>query len=437
MIGSIAVVSLLLTSPATDDLPVVVLIGDSIRIGYEPFVTERLQGKARVVSPGEENGGDSANVLRGLDRWVIEHRPAVIHFNCGLHDIKVDRSTQKHQVEANAYRANLRQLRERLERETSARLVFATTTPVLDTRHQANKPFDRREADVESYNAIAREVLTSGLGPVAINDLHAEAKKVGLESALRNDGVHFTPAASKALAGAVAAAIEKALEDPPVTREAVCRRAERPPALDGRLGDAVWEKAEVIDRFPAFWKGLDTGKTTKARLLWDDEALYFAAELTDAELRSFGTKRNDMLWNGDVFELFFKPSTEKTGYYEFQVNPKSVVLELQIPGAPFNFRELAAKPPLGFRAVAQVDGTLDQPGDKDRGWSVEGRIPWSIFEPTGGRPKAGDVWSFALCRYDYGPEGTEPVLMSSAPLKRPSFHRTEDYGRLKFEGVGK
>ena len=91
-------------------------------------------------------------------------------------------------------------------------------------------------------------------------------------------------------------------------------------------------------------------------------------------------------------------------------------------------------PALGMTVAAVADGTLDRPGDRDRGWTVEGRIPWSVFAPTGGRPEPGAAWSFALCRYDYGPEGTQPVLMSSAPLTQPSFHRHEDYGRLKFEG---
>ena len=58
-------------------------------------------------------------------------------------------------------------------------------------------------------------------------------------------------------------------------------------------------------------------------------------------------------------------------------------------------------------------------------------------DPSGGRPKPGDVWRFALCRYDYGPGGKDPVLMSSAPLRRMSFHRYEDYGKLRFEGVAR
>jgi hypothetical protein len=223
--------------------------------------------------------------------------------------------------------------------------------------------------------------------------------------------------------------------EPPATREAVCRWAATPPAIDGKLGDPVWESAAVIEHFPSFWKGADNGTTTRARLLWDNDALYFAATMTDAELKAFGTKRNDRLWLGDVFELFFKPSDGRPEFYEFQVNPKSVILELPFPKRDATaFARLAALPPSGYKAAATLDGTLDQPGDRDHGWAVEGRIPWTAFAPTGGRPAAGSIWRFALCRYDYGPEGTEPVLMSSAPLREPNFHRYEDYGRLRFEG---
>ena len=63
--------------------------------------------------------------------------------------------------------------------------------------------------------------------------------------------------------------------------------------IDGKLDDPAWEDAAVIDRFPAFWDRHDTGHGTRAWLVWDDDALYFAATMTDAELRSFGTKRND------------------------------------------------------------------------------------------------------------------------------------------------
>jgi hypothetical protein len=228
---------------------------------------------------------------------------------------------------------------------------------------------------------------------------------------------------------------DAAAAGPLVTREATCRWVATPPVIDGKLDDGAWSQAAPIEHFAAFWNKKDVDTGTRAYLVWDRDALYFAAKMTDAELRAFGHKRNDKLWNGDVFELFFKPDADKPAYYEFQVNPRSVILELAFPQRGADFATLAAKPATGFTAVAVANGTLDHPGDRDEGWTVEGKIPWLAFAPSGGRPKAGAVWRFALCRYDYGVEGTQPVLVSSAPLTQPSFHRYEDYGKLTFAGA--
>jgi hypothetical protein len=225
-----------------------------------------------------------------------------------------------------------------------------------------------------------------------------------------------------------------------VTLRATCRWAASAPVLDGKLDDPCWKQAALIDGFGSFWSGAKDAaplRATRAYLVWDDDALYYAASMDDAELRSFGTKRNDTLWNGDVFELFFKPSATEPAYYEFQANPRGAVFELAFPKRGQYPGDLAKAPLLGSQAVVTLQGTLDQPGDRDHGWTVEGRIPWSAFSPTGGKPKPGDEWLFALCRYDYGPKGTEPVLTSSAPLTKPSFHHHEDYGSLRFEGPRK
>jgi hypothetical protein len=225
-----------------------------------------------------------------------------------------------------------------------------------------------------------------------------------------------------------------AKQEPLITRAATCRWADRPPVIDGKLDDPVWSRAEPIDRFAAFWARAAVDPGSRARLLWDNDALYFAARLTDAEIRSFGTKRQDHIYKGDVFELFFKPDRDRPAYYEFEVNPASVVMELTIPARPFDYNTVANATPPAIQVVVVVDGTLNRPGDRDRGWHVEGKIPWKAFAPTGGRPTPGAVWSFALCRYDYGPDGTKPVTLSSAPLTEDNFHRYEDYGRLTFEG---
>ena len=100
-------------------------------------------------------------------------------------------------------------------------------------------------------------------------------------------------------------------KEPEATRRATCAWADPPPKVDGDLDDPAWAKAAVIDKFPSFWAGTRSGDGTRARLLWDKDALYYSATMTDAELRSFGTRRNDRIWNGDVFELFFKPDADR------------------------------------------------------------------------------------------------------------------------------
>src|SRR5437764_5322824 len=115
------------------ELPKVALIGDSIRMGYAPLVAERLKGKAVVISAAE-NGGDSANVLKHLEEWVLREKPLLVHLNCGLHDLKLDRQTKRHQVELPDYEANLRETVKRI-RESGAALVFASSTPIEDARH--------------------------------------------------------------------------------------------------------------------------------------------------------------------------------------------------------------------------------------------------------------------------------------------------------------
>jgi hypothetical protein len=219
-----------------------------------------------------------------------------------------------------------------------------------------------------------------------------------------------------------------------VTREAVCRWANKPPVLDGKLDDRCWQDAIAITQFASYWANKTPRPGTRAYLVWDDEALYYGGTMTDAELRSYGKHRNDSLWDGDVFEMFFKPSATSPEYYEFQANPRALVFECFFPKRGVYPKDLGRAPVLGNKAVVRLDGTLDHPGDRDTSWTVEGRIPWSAFQPTGGKPKPGDEWRFALCRYDYGPEGTKPVTMSSAPLTQGNFHRHEDYAKLRFEG---
>ncbi|MBI4893423.1 MAG: SGNH/GDSL hydrolase family protein [Acidobacteria bacterium] len=111
----------------TPGLKRVLLIGDSISMGYTPVVRERLRGRANVHRIGE-NGGPTSNGVAKVDAWLGTFEWDVIHFNFGLHDLKV-MDDGKRQVELDQYEANLRKIAARLK-ETGAKVIFATTTPV-------------------------------------------------------------------------------------------------------------------------------------------------------------------------------------------------------------------------------------------------------------------------------------------------------------------
>ena len=189
-------------------LPRVLLIGDSISMGYTLPVRALLKGRANVHHP-PENCGDTARGLRRLEAWLGTNQWAVIHFNFGLHDLKyldpqgkyVPPDQGKQVAPPPQYTANLRQLVECL-RKTGAVLIFGTTTPV------PAGSLGRVETDAEVYNDCALQVMAQN--SVVINDLFKVVKPAQATLQLPRN-VHFTPAGYQALAAAVAAKVTAAL----------------------------------------------------------------------------------------------------------------------------------------------------------------------------------------------------------------------------------
>ncbi|MCI0475777.1 MAG: GDSL-type esterase/lipase family protein [Anaerolineales bacterium] len=186
----------------------IILIGDSIRIGYQAVVRRELAGLAEIWTP-KENGRDSRNVLAHLNDWVIARAPDLVHLNCGLHDLKTEFGATTHQVPLDEYAANVRVILTRVQRETRAQIIWATTTPVNEAWHHANKEFDRWEADVSAYNfratQIARELN------IPIDDLNAVVTQFGRDKILLPDGVHFSDEGYVLLGKRVAQAIKEIL----------------------------------------------------------------------------------------------------------------------------------------------------------------------------------------------------------------------------------
>jgi acyl-CoA thioesterase-1 len=168
--------------------PKALIIGDSISIGYTPFVAEAL-GTRAVVAHNEGNGGDSQRVRSSLDAWLAaDADAALVQLNCGLHDIRRQRGGSGCQVPLDAYCDNLRNVVARLK-ATGRRLIWATTTPVIYQRH-VSRGFDRYEDDVSAYNGAAAGIMRAA--GVAVNDLHAAVVQAGVEECLGSDGVHMT-----------------------------------------------------------------------------------------------------------------------------------------------------------------------------------------------------------------------------------------------------
>ncbi|HLX59792.1 MAG TPA: carbohydrate-binding family 9-like protein [Planctomycetota bacterium] len=219
-----------------------------------------------------------------------------------------------------------------------------------------------------------------------------------------------------------------------------CRRATGPIVIDGNPDDAAWKQAAVIDNFSLPWLGAKARPArtkTVARLLWDDQFLYFLAEMDDADVYADNTEHNGAIWFNDVFELFFKPSRANLGYYEFEVSANNTTFDVYFPSRgsgsvgrwknKFQFH-------LETKVALRSGTTINDASDRDTGWIVEGKIPWTDFVQTGGKPIPNSEWRFALCRYDYSKDFEEPEMSTSAPLTQQNFHRYEDYGAIKFVG---
>ena len=192
-------------------LPRVLLIGDSISIGYTLAVRDELKGQANVHRP-PTNCGPTTNGLTNLDKWLGDKTWDAIHFNWGLHDLKYmdakgalvspKESGAKQQVPPEQYEKNLRQLVARLKK-TGATLIWCSTTPVPEGAS------GRIADDSVPYNQIAAKVMADN--GIATDDLHAFAKE-RLKDIQLPANVHFSADGSKILAKQVAQSITAALK---------------------------------------------------------------------------------------------------------------------------------------------------------------------------------------------------------------------------------
>ncbi|MGE4618238.1 MAG: SGNH/GDSL hydrolase family protein [Planctomycetota bacterium] len=196
--------------PATK-LPSVLIIGDSISIGYTPFVQETLKGRAEVVH-NRGNAQHTGTGLKKIDEWLGDTSWDVIHFNWGLWDLcyrdppgslKRGKKNGKVTFTVEQYGKNLEKLIQRLEK-TGAKLIWASIT------HIPEGETGRKVGDDIRYNEVAKKLMKKHR--IVINDLHAASRRFSSDLFRAPGDVHFKPAGRKKLAKLVSDRIEEALK---------------------------------------------------------------------------------------------------------------------------------------------------------------------------------------------------------------------------------
>lgn len=182
----------------------VVLIGDSIRMGYQPLVAKKFT-EAEVWGPGA-NCRHSLWALDHFQEWVANQNPDIVHVNFGIHDCSIQ-ADGDHQIILAQYRLCLQRFINKVKELGKAQMIWATTTPLYAPENgvpQADwKP--RKVAELDKYNSVALEIVQKEELPV--NDLHDAIMQNDFAKCLSEDGCHMTAFGNEVLSDAVVAAI--------------------------------------------------------------------------------------------------------------------------------------------------------------------------------------------------------------------------------------
>lgn len=320
------------------DQPNVLIIGDSISLGYTPHVVELMIDEANVQhNPG--NAQHTGTGLAKLDSWLGDTQWDVIHFNWGLWDLCYRHPESKVQgrrdkvrgsltTSLEQYEQNLDELVTRL-RKTEAILIWANTTMV--PKEEAG----RKLGDDLKYNAVAARVMKKHA--VAINDLNALTRNFAPERFKATGDVHFTPQGYQQLAeqvaNAIRAALPQAAESSKPMRHVIfgsCIKQDRPmplletmaadqPDLMIFLGDNIYGDTEDMDVLKAKYEklGADSGfqrlrQTCPTLATWDDHDFGVNDGGADYPKRSESEQIFETFWSGDRNT----PARSRPGIYD-------------------------------------------------------------------------------------------------------------------------
>jgi thiamine biosynthesis lipoprotein ApbE len=190
-------------------------------------------------------------------------------------------------------------------------------------------------------------------------------------------------------------------------RHYVAYRAAPRPTVDGQLDDPAWTTAPWTDGFVDI-EGDSQPRPrfrTHAKMLWDDEYFYVGAEMEEPDVWGTLTARDSIIFHDNDFEIFIDPDGDTHAYYELEVNALGTPWDLLLikpyrDGGP----AIHAWDIAGLQVGIHVAGTVNRPGDRDDGWTVEIAMPWKILReaaPDHTRPRSGDRWRVNFSRVEW------------------------------------
>ena len=160
----------------------------------------------------------------------------------------------------------------------------------------------------------------------------------------------------------------------------VCYRTADKINVDGKLDEKSWQNAAPVGAFVDIsGEGFPTPRyNTQAKMLWDDEYLYVAAELDDPHVWADIKTHDEVVYYNNDFEIFIDPDGDTHNYFEIEANAIGTIFDLAIE-KPYRsltptFVQFQWDCP-GLKVKTKVHGTLNNPKDQDEGWTVEFAIP--------------------------------------------------------------
>ena len=233
-----------------------------------------------------------------------------------------------------------------------------------------------------------------------------------------------------------------------VPRSYVCGTAKAVIQIDGKLDDAAWKDAPWTEDFVDIEGALKPlpKLRTRAKMLWDKDNFYIAAELMETHLQGTLTQHDAVIFQDNDFEIFLDPNSDNHEYFELELNAMNTTWDLFLSrpykdgGSADDRWEFA-----GLKTGVHLQGTLNDTTDQDTSWCVEIAIPWSAFAKftsKPGPPANGDQWRVDFSRVEWQFEVVDGKYTKVPKTKEDNWvwspqgivdmHRPERWGFVQF-----